>query len=187
MRPGLLLSAVTFAALLAPGCRHLPEPASAGATPAPRPSVEGNLIVPESSARMNLQDNQLVIPGRLSNPEVTPAYPPALLALGLPEQTVCIGFVVGVDGSVSGVRPLYATADCPPTADDTRPEFLAATVAAVSQWDYFSYIRCTFPPGTPDAQKCNGEGTTAEQVAVSLAYRFSFSVRDGVGMVRQAQ
>lgn len=153
----------------------------------PSGDVNGDLIVPEASARMQLESNQVFVAGELTNPEVMPAYPEQLLSLRLPDQQVCVRFVVNQDGSVSGVTPLYGVPGCPQSADNERPEFVTATIQAVSRWDFFSSIRCTFPPGTPDAQKCKGPGTVAEQVAVTLAYRFLFSARDGVGSVERAK
>jgi hypothetical protein len=165
---------------------------SAGCSPKTvRPDPSGNvsldLIAPEPSTRMQLQDNQVFIPGDQTNPEVAPVYPPQLLPLRLPEQVVCASFVVNRDGSVANVTPLYGTADCPAHAEAVRPEFVAATIDAVSRWDFFSFQRCTFPPGTPEARRCNGPGTTVEPVAVTLAYRFMFSAKDGGGVVRATQ
>lgn len=152
-------------------------------------NVNHDLITPAASARMLLDSNQIFVPGEQTNPEVLPRYPAQLLPLRLPEQAVCVSFVVNRDGSVSDVTPLYGIADCPADADAgaARPEFVAATREAVSRWDFFSFQRCTFPPGTPDASKCNGPDSTVEQVAVTLAYRFVFSASDGAGTVRRMQ
>lgn len=186
---GTALSIVAAAGMLLTGCAHQAVLAPMETAPVQRhASVAGSTILAQDAARMALAANQVVIPGELSNPEVVPAYPPELLALGLPDQTVCVGFVIGTDGSVSSLAPVYGSdKGCPASPDQTRPEFVAATLEAVSRWDYFSYLRCTFPPGTPDAQKCNGPGASAEQVAVSVAHRFLFSVREGLGSVQQAQ
>lgn len=42
-----------------------------------------------------------------------------------------------------------------------------------------------YPPGTPDIDKCNGPGSTAEQVALTLAYRFQISAHNGKGSVQR--
>lgn len=147
--------------------------------------VDRNLILPDDSTRMQLELNQVVIPGELTNPEVMPVYPETLLDLRLADQTVCVSFVVQENGSVAAAGPVYGIDGCPRNAEQLATEFIDATVAAVSRWDYFSYMRCTFPPGTPDAQKCNGPGAVSEQVAVTLAYRFLFSSRGGSGTVGQ--
>lgn len=150
-------------------------------------NVNLDRIPPEASARMQLDSNQIFVPGEQTNPEVLPVYPAELLPLRLPDQVVCVSFVVNHDGSVSDVKPLHGIAECPADAGSTRPEFVAATVDAVSRWDFFSFQRCTFPPGTPARQQCNGPGATMEQVAVTLAYRFLFSSKSGAGTVQRAQ
>ena len=134
---------------------------------------------------MQLQQNQVVIPGKLINPEIMPVYPESALMSRLPDQMVCVSFVVKENGSVAAVAPVYRVDGCPLNEDKSRKEFIDATVAAVSRWDYFSYVRCTFASKTPDAQKCNGPGAVSGQVAVTLAYRFLFSSKDGSGTVQQ--
>lgn len=164
---------------------------SAGcSTTAGKPELSGkvnlDLIPPQASARMQLDSNQVFVPGEQTNPEVLPVYPLELLPLRLPDQAVCVRFVVNRDGSVSNVTPLYGIPDCPADAGALRPGFVAAAVDAVSRWDFFSFQRCTFPPGTPAKQQCNGPGATMEQVAVTLAYRFLFSSKSGAGTVQRA-
>lgn len=149
--------------------------------------VNRDLITPEPSTRMELGSNQVFIPGEQTNPEVLPVYPPELLPLQLPDQQVCVSFVVNRDGSVSDVKPVHGIADCPADEASTHPEFLAATVDAVSRWDFFSFQRCTFPPGTADALKCKGPNSVVEQVAVTLAYRFLFSSKSGAGTVQRTE
>ncbi|MEP6906530.1 MAG: hypothetical protein ABI858_00900 [Pseudoxanthomonas sp.] len=154
-----------------------------------KPDISGAVgrdpLMPEPSTRMQLADNQIFMPGELTNPEVMPDYPATLLPLQLPDQSVCVRFVVNTDGSVSDVGPVFAVAGCPADAEAVRPEFLDATVAAVTRWDFYSSLRCTFPPGTADIDKCNGPGSSAEQVALTLAYRFQFTMRGGKGSVQQ--
>ena len=159
-------------------CAHVPKNDFSG-------QVGRDPLMPETSTRMQLADNQIFMPGELTNPEVMPDYPAMLLPLQLPDQSVCVRFVVNMDGSVSEVVPVYAVAGCPIDARALHREFLDATVAAVMRWDFYSSLRCTFPPGTPDIDKCNGPGSSAEQVALTLAYRFQFTARDGKGGVQQ--
>lgn len=179
-------SSAVLALLLNTACtQHAKPNAPAEPLPEPTSSVDRDRLEPEASTRMQLAKDQVFIPGELSNPEVMPVYPPALLPQLLPDQTVCVRFAVGEDGSVSSIAPVTGVAGCPADVQALHPEFLAATIDAVSQWDFYSSIRCTFPPGTPDALKCNGPGTVAEQVAVTLGYRFLFSAQSGVSTVRE--
>lgn len=182
--PLICLSSVLVVVLLSTGCAHVVK---SEATADVSGKVDRNVILPADSTRMQLEHNQVVIPGELTNPEVMPVYPEFLLASKLPDQTVCVSFVVKEDGSVANVAPVYGVEGCPVGNPQSRKEFLEATIAAVSHWDFFSYVRCTFPLGTPDAQKCNGPGASSEQIAVTLAYRFLFSSRDGSGAVRQVR
>lgn len=174
---GMLLAALATSA----GC------SATAVKPVRSGDVNRDLITPEPSTRMELGSNQVFISGEQTNPEVLPVYPAELLPLRLPDQRVCVSFVVNPDGSVSDVKPLHGIADCPADEDSMRPEFLAATIDAVSRWDFFSFQRCTFPPGTADALKCRGPDSVVEQVAVTLAYRFLFSSKSGTGTVQRTE
>lgn len=176
-------AATLIAASLSVAC----TPAVKTAAPERSGDVDLGLITPEPSTRMQLGANQVFIAGKQTNPEVVPVYPPELLPLRLPDQVVCVKFVVNRDGSVSDAVPMYGAADCPAESEAPRQEFVTATLGAVSQWDFFSFQRCTFPPGTPDARKCKYPDATVEQVAVTLAYRFVFSAKDGAGTVRRSE
>ncbi len=180
--PAFCLASIVAISLASAGCTRLLKRNAAGGLSS---QVDRNLILPDDSTRMQLESNQVVIPGELTNPELMPVYPETLLDLRLADQTVCVSFVVQHNGSVAAVAPVYGIDGCPGNAEHVPTGFIDATVAAVSRWDYFSYVRCTFPPGTPDAQKCNGPGAVSEQIAVTLAYRFLFSSQDGSGTVRQ--
>jgi hypothetical protein len=125
------------------------------------------------------------VPGEQTNPEVMPAYPADLLPLRLSDQEVCVSFVVNRDGSVSSVRPLYGAVECP-AGGLARPEFVQAAIDAVSRWNFSPFQRCTFPPGAPSEQQCNGPGAAVEQVEVTLGYRFLFSARNGAGVVQRS-
>ena len=182
--PLISISSVLTVALMSTSCSRAVKPdAIEGASG----KVDRNLILPVDSMRMQLEQNQVVIPGELTNPEVMPLYPESLLASGLPDHTVCVSFVVNENGSVAGAAPVYGVDGCPRGDQQSRKEFLDATLAAVSRWDFFSYVRCTFPPGTLDAQKCNGPGSVSEQVAVTLAYSFLFSSQHGSGTVQRVK
>lgn len=170
-------------AILCAACRH--SPPDVAPPPERTGRVDSGLILPLDSDRMQLAMNQTFIAGEQTNPEVMPAYPASALPLRLADQTVCVKFVVDPSGSVSNIEPLLGVPDCPDDEGGLRAEFLAATRDAVSQWDFFSFRRCTFPPGTPPAQQCNGPDSRMEQVAVTLSYRFVFSAKDG-GTVKKA-
>ena len=174
----VLCATALLAGCSAPAIKEEPAPERSG-------RVDSGLILPRDSERMQLGSNQIFVAGEQTNPEVMPVYPADGLPLRLPDQTVCVKFVVGPDGSVSEIAPLFGVPDCPANEGGLRAEFLDATRDAVSRWDFFSFRRCTFPPGTPPKQQCNGPGATMEQVAVTLSYRFVFSAKDG-GSVRKS-
>lgn len=180
-----IVGIVIAVALMTASCRH-PAEVAKEAEPVRSGEVNSGMILPEDSMRMQLGANQVFVSGEQTNPEVVPIYPPESLPLRLPDQVVCVKFVVNPNGSVSNAMPTYGAKDCPAESEPPRSEFLAATLDAVSQWDFFSFQRCTFPAGTPPKKQCNGAGTTVEQVAVTLAYRFVFSAKDGAGSVSRA-
>lgn len=187
MRPGVLAAIPLLLSLaLVAACSHHPKSVATPEPPSgPSSKVDRNQLEAAASTRMQLSADQVFIPGELSNPEVMPAYPAALLPQLLPDQTVCVRFSVNTDGSVANIVPVTDVEGCPTGTSEQPPEFLGATIDAVSQWDFYSFVRCTFPPGTPDALKCNGPGAVAEQVAVTLGYRFLFSAKSGVTTVRE--
>jgi hypothetical protein len=169
------------------GCQRLAVKLETASIAQPNLSgdVNSDRIEPDPSTRMQLTANQIFIPGDSANKHEMPVYPAGLLRQQLPNQLICLRFAANVDGTVSNLTPLYGVDECPANAGQTPPEFWAATVDAVSRWEFFASIRCTFPAGTPDREKCDGPGAKQEAVGVTLSYRFVFSSDGGRGGVKQ--
>jgi hypothetical protein len=150
-------------------------------------SVDLDRIAPKPSSRMQLASNQAFIPGQLTAQDAMPEYPSTLLPLRLPDQQVCVSFTSDADGSTSNVTPLYGLPGCPTRVDSVRPEFVAATLDAVSRWGISPARLCTSRPGTPEQHRCVDPDSTVDYVAVTLAYRFLFSAKSGTGTVQTTE
>ena len=150
-------------------------------------AVSATEVAAEDSARLRLAADQVFLPGELVDKDIAPQYPRELLALRLPEQVVCVRFVVGTDGAVSGVAPVFQLPGCPAGEAQMRSEFLAATVEAVSRWEFFSFQVCTLVANQGSPRKCGGTSGTVQPIAVTLMYRFAFAWGEGRGTVRQGE
>lgn len=178
------LLGLVFAAA-AVGCATGPKPAPA-AVPLSS-AVNATEVAAEDSARLRLSADQVFLPGELIDKEIAPRYPQQLLALRLPEQVVCVRFVVGTDGVVSEVAPVFGLPGCPAGEAQMHPEFLAATVEAVSRWEFFSFQVCTLAKAQRGPRKCGGSTGTVQPIAVTLTYQFAFAWAEGRGTVRQGE
>ncbi|WP_372018809.1 energy transducer TonB [Pseudoxanthomonas sp. 10H] len=153
-------------------------------------AVDQRLILPEGSARYELADHQaFVFPVPAGN--AAPGFPGAFEPRELPPTTLCASFVVDVTGVVRHVRLLRD----PGCADPgVQPQLGATVVAAVSEWHYQPAMFCTYPDADTRNRDWNGNGCAgaveeAMPVAVTLAYAFTFEVRNGrqrVGAARRA-
>jgi hypothetical protein len=153
-------------------------------------AVDQRLILPEGSARYELADHQaFVFPAPRDN--ATPGFPPGFEPRELPPTTLCTSLVVDAAGGVGEAKLLQEPGCVDPAL---QPQLGAAVLAAVSSWRYEPAVFCTYPDAATRDRDWNGSGcagavTEATPVAVSLAYAFTFEVRNGrqrVGASRRA-
>lgn len=153
-------------------------------------AVDQRLILPEGSARYELADHQaFVFPAPAGN--ATPGFPEAFEPRDLPPTTLCASFVVDATGGVRDARLLRDPGCVDP---GVQPQLGAAVIAAVSAWHYQPAVFCTYPDAATRNRDWNGSGCAgavkeATPVAVTLAYAFTFEVRNGrrrVGAARRA-
>lgn len=168
-------------ALLA-GCAATPDKA-------PPASRSGQVGVQEvtagvpSEARLVLAQNETFELPLPAPDNALPAYPPALLARGLPPRAVCVQVGVGEDGSVLGTASAPPNDDCPVLGDDDQP-FFAAAASAAKAWRFDPAFRCVFDHAPAPDEACGPAGTQEIPQAVSLVFRFVFEQVDGRGTVR---
>ncbi len=113
----------------------------------------------------------------LAYPEnVSPAYPPDLLARRLPPIIVTVRLIVDTNGAVTEVRPLDAI-EAP-----EQDRFFGAISAACRQWKFSALIRLDLDAG-PTTVIEDGESVVYSGQPKALPfhrdYAFGFSQRDG--------
>jgi hypothetical protein len=154
-------------------------------------TVDQRLILPEGSARYELAEHQaFVFPSPRDN--AAPGFPQGFEPRELPPTTLCTSFVVDAAGGVGEVK-LLAEPGCVDPA--LQPRLGGAVLAAVSAWRYEPAVFCNYPDAATRDRDWNGSGCAgavqeATPVAVSLAYAFTFEVRNGrqrVGATRRAE
>lgn len=150
--------------------------------------VEQRLILPEGQARYEMAAHQaFVFPRALA--QTTPAFPQDGLPRALPPTTVCASLVVDADGGVGAVKPLRDPGCSDPEA---QPRLAAAMLEAVSSWRFVPAMFCIYPDAATRDRDWNGDGCAgavaeARPVAVTLAYAFTFEVRNGRAQVGAAR
>ncbi|MBD9369402.1 hypothetical protein [Xanthomonas sp. XNM01] len=142
--------------------------------------VEQRMILPVGAQRHEMADHQaFVFPAPDGNQP--PDFPKGYAPSELPPTTLCASLVVERDGSVRDVALL----DDPQCASAAQaPALAAAVTAALADWRFYPALLCTYPDAatrerdwTPSA--CTGGASEARAVAVTLAYAFTFEVRQG--------
>lgn len=142
--------------------------------------VEQRLILPEGGKRYEMESRQaFVFPVPQGN--LPPTFPEGFGERDLPPTTLCAKFVVDPAGAVRDVTALQER-DC--TDPATHPLLGQAVLDAVSAWHFAPAMFCTYPdPATRDRDwngaGCAGAVVEAQPVAVTLAYAFTFEVRNG--------
>lgn len=142
--------------------------------------VEQRLILPEGGARYEMADNQaFVFPVGQGNPP--PGFPQGFGARDLAPTTLCAKFVADASGEVRDVGLLQEPGCVDPAS---QPLLAAAVLDAVSAWRFEPAMFCTYPDAATRDRDWNGHGCAgatleARPVAVTLAYAFTFEVRNG--------
>lgn len=141
-------------------------------------AVGKRMILPPLATAMTLEDRQaflMAVP--IEAP--LPTYPQDD-ARGDGTTEVCVGIVVGGEGSVTEATPAYGVDTC---AAQPHPAYVAAAVDAVRRWTFFGAAVCEFPEGAERTPDCSGEGVVVRPVAIRLMYAFSFERRGGKARV----
>ena len=146
-------------------------------------SVDQRMILPQSDNRYELDPRQAFIyPSPLENP--SPAFPDSFNQSDLPPTVVCVRLSISEQGAVKDATALHQEGECGSQATDISRHLEQAVLATLRQWHFEPASICTYPDLTSKEKDknetgCNGEGVTATQVAVSLAYAFTFEIANG--------
>ena len=147
-------------------------------------NVDQRMLLPDGAARYEMEPHQaFVFPLPLDNP--APVFPAGTTLREMPATTVCVAFIVDVQGVTSEVRPLEQ-AGCERGAPVAHLHDVA--MVAVASWRFSPAMFCEYPDAATRDRDWNGTGCAgtrvqARTVPVSLAYAFTFEVRDGKGRV----
>ena len=150
--------------------------------------VEQRMIVPAGTARHEMAANQaFVYPQAQGN--AAPVFPAGYERTELAPTTLCARLVVGADGAVRNVA-LLDESGC--SSPGEQPRLGMAVLDAISAWRYEPAAFCDYPDAATRDRDWNGVGCAGavvdtRAVAVTLAYAFTFEVRNGRQRVGAAQ
>lgn len=151
-------------------------------------TVDKRLILPEGATRYEIAAHQaFVYPVPLQNP--MPVFPMDYAPRELEATTICVSFIVDVEGMIADLKPLSQAGCAPP---DSLPALRDAVLSAMADWRFKPAMFCDYPDADTRDHDWTGEGCAGEQVEarvlpVSLAYAFTFEVRNGKHRVSSAR
>lgn len=143
-------------------------------------SVDRRLILPESAARYPMSAHQaFAYPVPLSSD--SPVFPGGYEARELPPTTICVSFVIDEEGQPIRVASLEQEGCADPRQFGPLHD---AAVSAVAAWRFEPAMFCDYPDAATRDRDWNGRGCAGEVagkrvVPVSLAYAFTFEIRNG--------
>lgn len=146
-------------------------------------SVDQRMLMPDTAARYVMDERQVFVwPAPLRNPP--PGFPPGDTRDSLAPTTLCAGIVVSDAGVVEQVTPLHDHEDCAPS-NAAPADLQAAVLEQLRTWRFEPAAICTFADAASATSStgCDGGDVEVERVAVSLAYAFTFEMREGEGQV----
>lgn len=147
-------------------------------------AVDQRLILPDGAARYEMTANQaFVFPVPRDN--MPPVFPDGYDRSDLRPTTLCASLVVDAGG---GVRDVALLDDAGCIAGAMQPQLGAAVLDAVASWHFDPAMFCDYPDEATRNRDWNGVGCAgavaeARPVAVTLAYAFTFEVRNGRAQV----
>lgn len=151
--------------------------------------VGQRMIDHTGSGRYAMEPHQaFVMPVLESAP--LPQFSPDYAMQSLPPTTLCSALVVQADGSVSEGGLVSGPGCIEP--GQAPPELAAAVVDALGRWRFSPALLCTYPDAAARNREwmgraCDGQPLQAEPVPVTLAWAFTFQVRNGRHEVVQAR
>lgn len=160
--------ACAIAVWLVSGCAHRID------------SIGQRLLLPEAAGRYEMAAHQaFVYPVPVDT--AGPTFPSAGMPRELPALTLCVAFVVDDKGKATQVLPLHQEG-C--VDGDAHPLLRDAALSAVAGWTFEPAMFCDYPDATSRDRDWNGYGCAGERVQarvvpVTLAYAFTFEIREG--------
>ncbi|WP_254460600.1 hypothetical protein [Xanthomonas sacchari] len=119
----------------------------------------------------------------------TPQLPADSPRRSLAATTVCVRVILSAQGAVERSALLDDRPDCSAGAQPQMADLLQAVQEAVAQWQFVPAAICTYAdPAQRPAQdgRCDG-AQSVQEVPVTLAYAFTFEVRQGKASVQSGR
>ncbi|WP_045737213.1 hypothetical protein [Xanthomonas sp. MUS 060] len=190
--PWLLLPLLTLCLV---GCAsHVPR---APVQPSQRlASVEQQMLdsrVPAAAGaaqvlRYQMQSQQVFrMPQPLRTP--TPQLPADSPRRSLAPTMLCVRVILSAQGAVERSEPLNDRPECSAGAQAEMADLQQAVREAVAAWRFVPAAICTYadPAQQPAVEGRCDDAASVKEVPVTLAYAFTFAVREGKATVRSGR
>ncbi|WP_184447057.1 hypothetical protein [Xanthomonas sp. 3498] len=119
----------------------------------------------------------------------TPQLPADSPRRSLSPTTVCVRVVLSAQGAVERSALLDDRPDCSAGAQPEMADLLQAVQDAVAQWRFVPAAICTYadPAQRPAQDGHCDDAQSVQEVPVTLAYAFTFEVRQGKASVQSGR
>ncbi|MCI2262792.1 hypothetical protein [Xanthomonas indica] len=119
----------------------------------------------------------------------TPQLPAESPRRTLAPTTVCVRVILSAQGTVERSALLNDRPDCSAGAQPEMADLLQAVQAAVVQWRFVPAAICTYadPAQRPAQEGRCDDAQSVQEVPVTLAYAFTFEVRQGKASVQSGR
>lgn len=155
-------------------------------------SVDQRLLAPRSDGApggaitaYEMQPQQVF---RMPQPvqAATPQLPAESPRRTLAPTTVCVRVILSAQGEVQRSEPLHDREECSAGALADNADLLQAVQREVAHWRFVPAAICTYadPAQRPAAEGRCDDAVSVEEVPVTLAYAFTFEVREGKASVQ---
>jgi len=155
-------------------------------------SVDQRLLAPRGDgapggaiAAYTMQPQQVF---RMPQPldAATPQLPADSPRRTLAPTTVCVRVVLSAQGAVQRSEPLRDREECSAGALADTADLLQAVQQEVARWRFVPAAICTYadPAQRPAVEGRCDDAVSVEEVPVTLAYAFTFEVREGKASVQ---
>ncbi|MFC3655233.1 hypothetical protein FZ025_13785 [Xanthomonas hyacinthi] len=116
----------------------------------------------------------------------TPQLPADSPRRTLPPTTVCVRVILSAQGAVQRSEPLHDRKECSAGALADNADLLQAVQREVARWRFVPAAICTYadPAQRPALEGRCDDAVSVEEVPVTLAYAFTFEVREGKASVQ---
>ncbi|CTP87870.1 hypothetical protein A6R71_16150 [Xanthomonas translucens pv. arrhenatheri] len=151
-------------------------------------SVDQRLLAPGGDGAISAYAMQPQQVFRMPQPldAATPQLPADSPRRTLAPTTVCVRVVLSAQGTVQRSEPLHDREECGAGVLADNADLLQAVQQEVARWRFVPAAICTYadPAQRPAVEGRCDDAVSVEEVPVTLAYAFTFEVREGKASVQ---